>query len=267
MRKLIPFSMLLIGVASGLLFAGRTNAQARSDSVINLDRKADVRQVKLDWVYSIYRLRSVSGLKVPVQLAEYNDKKEITLFVDFGKDGSQMRKSFSYDPDSTTVTFLDPNGVGSESGRLKFAPNSNIPIETDLCPEYVERKEEILNSSDSLSVETCSDGSARATTLIEKDFRGCVIRELRTDVKKRTWEYRMTYNSQRRLVHLLFLVNDRKNPTYWQSVQYVDHKFDDKGNLISYVSTLLTSLTGNHIVDQLKAEISYEYGNKVSPSN
>lgn len=262
MSKLIPFFMLVIGVVSSHLFADNINAQSTSDSSNRIALKGDIRLARVDWVYSVYGLKNVGAKRVPVSIIEYNEADQIAVFVDFGSDGSQMRKAFSYDPSLTTVTFLDAKGVESVSARLKFIPNSNIPIETDLCPEYDVRKETILNSSDSLSIETCSDGSARASTLHEKDAENRVIRELRTDIKKRSWESRVSYSTNGEVSLLLHIVNNGVEPPYWQSNEYVDHRFDDKGNVTSYVGTLLTSRTGKNIYHQWKAEIRYEYRNQ-----
>jgi hypothetical protein len=242
----MPYSLIRNLFAALVLFAicaGVSLGQTTPSPQLDEQLKGRVKTSLTTWTYLVYAGRSVPNIQVPIDFVQYDERGRLEYEIDFGKDGINRRTTYNRADGKTTIKFqyFDRSGKEIPADRVKFFPNAGLTEQKGLCTEFVVRCEIIAPSNDRLYTEICSDGTIRATELEQFDENDRIIRSVRQDSLKRTWELAQTYDDFGNLISLRSVVNDRERPAFWVSNEYSDFRLDERGRLVGKFASVVNS--------------------------
>lgn len=217
-----------------------------------------VKSVELVRIYVRMNGRNIGERTERLNSERYNQDGKLVEEITYGKGYKRTFYTYAGDKVTAEVSYFDTAGNRIDEKPPAFQSNAASTDETGLCSKYSIRKENDVAAKITRISETCIDGSNRATTVEESDQRGELTSQTRTDAKGRSWVGICEYDSQGFITQYRFTVSVGPKP-YTHTVNYSDHKFDDRGNWIRMTATAFISIRPGDLVYQYNESRSIAY--------
>jgi hypothetical protein len=248
---------IVLGFLIGIVALCGAFGQDLSEMPLSEELKGNVKAVVYDREILVIKGKNFGPIKQRLSIESYDREGRLINTSVFGN--GELRFSFDYSAKLPTVSVYHFDKDGRPT-TVRFEAHANAIKEAQLCSRYSIREETDAAAKVQRITETCEDGRTRSSTVYERDEKHRLFREVRTDSLERSWESRYRYDDKvGELMERIFLVDDRESPKYWQTVNYVDYRYDKKGNWVHVVGSSFYSKAPNQLAYQFIEKRTIEY--------
>lgn len=237
-----------------------SSAQDITLPTVSLKLKGNVRTVDNDRVYVRFAGRSTGEKKERLSSKTYDARTRLVESIDFFDDG-YTKTVYNYSSEKTTGRIEYFDTAGRPTGFLK--PKVMATEDSKLCRDYVASWESNTDGMRKKLSEICKDGSTRATTLEEFDYRGELIRSIQHDAMENRKEFTYDYDPEGNLKEYRVRLESAQGRPWTRIILLADYRFDKQGNWTRVTATVSDPQKPDELLYQYDEvrRISYYNGN------
>jgi hypothetical protein len=222
--------------------------------------KGKIKTIALVREYLIIAGKAVPQKQISINQKEFNPEGKVVRHSVYGDIERRTTHSYRNGERLAETRYFDQKGREiTAAGDSLFRARADIPLESDLCPDYTTRTLPDKQGGLERKVETCSSGSPRATEITEKNTDDTYERSVREDAKGRSWEEVVVIDAKGNPLEYRYIVNNLILPKYSWNISYVNHRSDAIGNVIEATASAIHSFRPNQVWYQYveRFEIAY----------
>jgi len=201
---------------------------------------------------------SVKSEKEKLWYDEYDKSGLITRTSSYGNGEERIFFDRSSSQLKQTVFYFDVDGNLLKNSE-KFIAKTTDPPQTGLCSEFTSSVTRDEKNQSILRIETCTDGTQRATIITKCFPENKTTRVYRIDRNNRSWDFTQINDSTGKIIEIKRVIDDGKHPKFSANSKWVYLDTDKKQNWVKVIISDLDPNRNNLLTSQYVFERTISY--------